>query len=79
MTEYRWWTIAGSQGALHGYGTEEEADEYARLLDERDGLEVGLWVSSECDDYDEDARDDGFDLESEIPFLRAELDERARR
>jgi hypothetical protein len=68
MTDYdeeRWWKISGSNlQAKYGYGTQEDAEEYADMLN-RQGYGPG-WEASEADDYDEDKRNDGLTLAEEI-------------
>ncbi len=61
----QWWRIGGSNlQAQYGWGTEDEAEEFCRRLNQdRDN---NLYAHEEYPDYDEASRDDGIDLQEEL-------------
>jgi len=79
--EERWWKISKyNSQPYYGYGTEAQAQEYARLLDEREHNDVDCYQISECtsekiEALEDEANTEGSNLEDEIPALREELED----
>lgn len=82
-TAERWWRIcAYNQTAEYGYGTRQEAEQYADFLDRRDGREINLHTAepvepdeaAELDADNPPQRDDGFNLADAIGEIQQDDD-----